>query len=52
MTFYVGRNDPPIESAAVDSLNPSRSTFRLHLPVTVRTLNFASTAPLLTPIPI
>ena len=45
MTFYVGRNDPPLEAAAIDSLNPSRSTFRLHLPVTVRTLNLRVDGP-------
>jgi len=48
MTFRVGRNDPPLEIAAVDALNPlnrSRPSFRLHLPVTVRTLNLRIDGP-------
>ncbi|MEO7157374.1 MAG: hypothetical protein ABI039_07430, partial [Vicinamibacterales bacterium] len=45
MTFSVGRNDPPIEVVAVDSLNPSKPPFRLHLPVTVRNLNLRIDGP-------
>lgn len=48
MLFSVGRNDPPIETVAVDALSPqdrSRPPFRLHLPVTVRTLNLRVDGP-------
>ncbi len=39
LALSVGRNDPPIETPALDDLRDSRSEFRLRLPVSVRTLN-------------